>query len=144
LRNKLVALAVSGLGVVAFAVMPSAHAASSQSYVAGTGDIASLNCDGSDAAAAPGIGGACFAATPGATITVTVTDQVASDTAAEVYSEDAAGNLLDDAPTAVCGTGTYTVLPGAARVLVFIDTAFAPLDCGPGQNAGTTGTITVS
>jgi hypothetical protein len=131
--------------VVATAAIPSiGQATDVGTYVAGIGDLTTVNCDGQDAPGAPGLGGSCFQVPDGSTYaTLTIADAHGEPVAGQFYFANESGSSIAGTHGILCGGRTVPVPDTAVSMTVYIDTVFAQLDCGLLAQAGTTGTISV-
>lgn len=114
----------------------SADHTDSQDYLAPGGDAVG-DCGSFTGAA--NIGGVCFYPDGESIVTLTIEDALAPKAAGYVEFRDERGNALE--AKIVCGTGTFDLPLGTHEVRVFLDGAFALLDCNDTTPA-TTGTVT--
>ena len=144
MRRHLALVALAAVSLAAAGGQPaSASRSESYTYVAGNGDVGSLNCDGGLKVTETTFGGTCFDILVGDTTVSFSTDDATGEVISLTYSfEDAAGDPMVGYPQ-VCGGATDLVIPaGAQTLVVYYDTAYTLFNtCG---TPGTTGTVTAT
>jgi hypothetical protein len=113
-------------------------------YIAGPGDLTTVNCGGQTAAPLPSLGGVCVAVPAGAsTATIRIRDLLGNAVRGEYYYRDATDTGITGTEGILCGDRTVPVPADASQITVYINTALSLQECGLIAKNGTTGTVDV-